>query len=79
MGMKQNKWRKKNVKIWKEIEKPETIVNLRGVYRINGGKCPLCSGSIEIQHFRPKNKGFTPFPSYSILSQNLCYVPLLGQ
>jgi DNA-binding XRE family transcriptional regulator len=42
MGMKQNKWTKKNVKIWKEIEKPGTIVNPTGVHRINGGKCPLC-------------------------------------
>jgi len=77
--MKQNKWRKKNVKIWKEIEKPGTIVNLTGVHRINGEKCPLFSGSIEIQDFRSKNKGFTPLPSYSILSQNLFILPLLGQ
>jgi len=42
MGSKQNKWRKKNVKIWKEIEKPGTIVNLTGVHRINGEKCLLC-------------------------------------
>jgi len=39
MGMKQNKWRKKNVKIWKEIEKPGTIVDLTWAAPIDERKC----------------------------------------